>query len=382
MRQLLLAALFLATVCRVSGARAAFYVVTAAYLAFLYKRFLQFRTNSNFVKDIPSKRYLLAPGGSSDLVLLLPAIPYIKPPLNQKINDPVALSKAYQDAGSTITSIVSAFTPRITLSVSDPKTIRAVLNHRHIFPKPAGLYRLFSVYGENVLIVEGDEWKKHRKFVAPAFSEESFLLEWEVASNVVKDWMVSLEARAPDYENGILLEPDMNKLCLHIALGIIARTAFGVPIPSPGQAPDPVPLGHKYNLKDTLEGALEHPNLFTTIATSKWLSWIPLKRFKLAKEIKLELHHWLDEIVEDRKRALQMGEERKDLLYNLVKANEALQDQQSSEYEKGSVEGTMKSSGNAKNEMLNPDELAGNLFIFLLAGHESSKSSACQCILF
>lgn len=372
MSQLLLGALFFAALCKVFDAKAAFYGATAAYLAFLVKRFLQFRTNLNSVKHIPGRRYLLTPWGSA-LSLLLPPIPYINAPLNPKINDPVAIRKRYDDAGSTITSLVSAFTPRVSLSVADAKAIRAIMGDRHMFPKPLELYRILSIYGENVLITEGDEWKKHRKIVAPAFSEDTYVLDWAVATHVTKNWMKSLETRAPEYENGIAIETDINKLCLHLTLSILTNTAFGVPIASPGQEPDPVPAGHKYSLKDTLEGAMDQPILFTTVATPKWLFWLPIQKFKLAKELKAELNQWLNEIVEERRKALQMGEEKKDLLYNLVKANDALQDQQTLMSEKGPYEQAV--NGKTKSEMLDPDELAGNLFIFLIAGHETSRSS-------
>ena len=39
------------------------------------------------------------------------------------------------------------------------------------FPKPTRVYRALSVYGPNVLVTEGDVWKRFRKLTAPAFSE-------------------------------------------------------------------------------------------------------------------------------------------------------------------------------------------------------------------
>lgn len=369
MSQILVGALFFAALCKVFDTKAAFYGGAAAYAVFLLKRSLQFRTNLNKVKHIPGRRYLLTPWGSA-LSLLLPPIPYINAPLNPKINDPVTIRKRYDDAGSTITSLVSAFTPRVSLSVADAKAIRAILGDRHMFPKPLELYRILSIYGENVLITEGDEWKKHRKIVAPAFSEDTYVLDWAVATSVTKHWLASLDKKATQSSDGIAIEENINKFCLHLTLSILTNTAFGVPIASPGQEPDPVPHGHKYSLKDTLEGAMDQPILFTTVATPKWLFWLPLKKFKQAKELKAELDQWLDEIVQERRKALQMGEEKKDLLYNLVKANDALQAQQAL-IEKGPYEQAV--NGKIKSEMLDPDELAGNLFIFLIAGHETSE---------
>lgn len=374
MKQLLLAIGFFAVLCKLFDIRAALYGASAAYSAFLIKRLVQFNANLRKVTHIPGRRYLLTPWGST-LSLLLPAVPYINAPLNPKINDPVAIRKKYDDVGSTITSLVSAFTPRISLSVADALAIRAIVADRRLFPKPLELYRILAMYGENVLITEGDEWRKHRKIVAPAFSEDTYVLDWAVASTVTKHWMEDLDKRSKQQQrqktdNKIVIESDMNKLCLHLTLSILTATAFGIPIASPGQKPDPVPPGHKYSLKDTLEGALDQPTLFTTVATPKWmLNNLPVAKFKQARELKAELDQWMTEIVEQRREALRLGEEKKDLLFSLVKANDALQAQQDL-LEKENVDHTQ---GKAKSEAMDPGELAGNMFIFFIAGHETSK---------
>jgi cytochrome P450 len=390
MNQLLLGALFFAVLCKVFDVRSALYGVSSLYIVFLIKRSIQFYDNLRKVRHIPGRRYLLTPWGSA-LSLLLPPIPYINAPLNPKLNDPVQIRKRYEDVNSTITSLVSAFTPRISLSLADAKAIKAIMADRHMFPKPLELYRILSIYGENVLITEGDEWKKHRKIVAPAFSEDTYVLDWAVSTTVTKNWLASLttepqeEAQLEDGSSGkYAVVSDINKLCLHLTLSILTTTAFGVPIASPGQAPDPVPSGHKYSFKDTLEGALDQPILFTTVATPKWISWLPVEKFKKAKELKSELDQWMTEIVQERRKALQMGEEKKDLLYNLVKANDALQSVQQANGSGASTpvekqqqqQDALVSQGKlkSKSEMLTPSELNGNLFIFLIAGHETSES--------
>lgn len=39
------------------------------------------------------------------------------------------------------------------------------------FPKPVEQYGVLAFFGRNIVITEGDEWKKHRKISAPAFSD-------------------------------------------------------------------------------------------------------------------------------------------------------------------------------------------------------------------
>ena len=46
-----------------------------------------------------------------------------------------------------------------------------VIGARARFPKPMGPYKILLAFGPNLVASEGDEWKRQRKLVAPAFSE-------------------------------------------------------------------------------------------------------------------------------------------------------------------------------------------------------------------
>ena len=49
--------------------------------------------------------------------------------------------------------------------------LKTILSSRSKFPKPLQGYQVFKFFGENVVVTDFDEWKRHRKIVAPAFSE-------------------------------------------------------------------------------------------------------------------------------------------------------------------------------------------------------------------
>jgi cytochrome P450 len=89
------------------------------------------------------------------------------------------------------------------------------------------------------------------------------------------------------------------------------------------------------------------------------MQWIPSKALREAKEYKQELDTYLREMIEERRKGIDLGEERPDLLSSLVKANNA--------------EIKEKSESGFKEETMNLDELSGNLFMFLVAGHETSE---------
>ena len=47
-------------------------------------------------------------------------------------------------------------------------------------------YRILKFFGSNIIVTEFDEWKRHRKIIAPAFSEVRDC-QWTVSSRTVND---------------------------------------------------------------------------------------------------------------------------------------------------------------------------------------------------
>ena len=55
--------------------------------------------------------------------------------------------------------------------VANPEAANEIGKTRAKYPKGLYWYSLLGFYGPNILIVEGDEWKRYRKIIAPSFSE-------------------------------------------------------------------------------------------------------------------------------------------------------------------------------------------------------------------
>jgi hypothetical protein len=60
--------------------------------------------------------------------------------------------------------------PRVELDPPNPIS-QAITTYRAKFPKDVNHYAILASFGSNVVVSEGEEWKKYRKLVAPAFSE-------------------------------------------------------------------------------------------------------------------------------------------------------------------------------------------------------------------
>lgn len=60
------------------------------------------------------------------------------------------------------------FGPRPALVVLDPELIREVLLKNFVFQKPPGS-PLARLLGRGLVMLETDEWARHRKLINPAF---------------------------------------------------------------------------------------------------------------------------------------------------------------------------------------------------------------------
>lgn len=49
-----------------------------------------------------------------------------------------------------------------------------VTGNRARFPKPTEVYEVLNMYGQNIVVTEGEEWRIHRKITAPTFNEVGF----------------------------------------------------------------------------------------------------------------------------------------------------------------------------------------------------------------
>lgn len=49
-----------------------------------------------------------------------------------------------------------------------------ITSNRARFPKDVSDYTALAFFGSNILVTEGEEWKKQRKLAAPTFSEVAF----------------------------------------------------------------------------------------------------------------------------------------------------------------------------------------------------------------
>lgn len=131
------------------------------------------------------------------------------------------------------------------------------------------------------------------------------------------------------------------KFALHVIIG----AGFGMPFSWDTATQDIWP-NHQLSFRDAVDVALHH--LFAIVAAPKMLWKLPIKHLRDAELGYYEFGTYMRELLEREK---QLGEasDRQNLLSALV-----------------------KNAASEKGNVLKDEEIIGNIFIFLIAGHETT----------
>ncbi|KAF7197265.1 Cytochrome P450 monooxygenase [Pseudocercospora fuligena] len=215
---------------------------------------------------------------------------------------------------------------------------------------PGSQAKLFAFYGENVSSTNGEAWKRHRKITGSAFNERTVEHVWDEA--------VSRAARLElNSSNGARFSLAKVRSTLDVvAMQILTTVGFG-------QETDLVTVGpgHKLSLMDSLGFVLENimlTILFNSLKAPDMILPKLLRKLKLSvKEFKLYMEESvLRHFQAVRSKPEGAGGRPTSLLEAMIRANE-----------------TGKDEGHKL--WLTDSELYGNIFVFNLAGYETTSST-------
>ncbi|KAG5953352.1 hypothetical protein E4U53_005896 [Claviceps sorghi] len=291
----------------------------------------------------------------------------------------------------------------VTVHVSNAEAIRQITAQREKFPKPWHMYSTLNMFGDNVVTTEGAVWKAHRRATSAAFSEKNSALVFReiiVQTKGMMDmWLGRRGSREKDTANDDTIEPlatisaDMTRLTINV----IGYVGFGLRLLWPGQSlpRDSDAAAAKYASLDAPEGftlsfvdTLMHlsNNILTLLLVPRWLLRIlPLKKARIAAAAHRDYVRYLDEMLDEKVEGVKRGlhaKEGMDLLGALAQGSY------------GSLPGLVASAGGrhdhrqqqapqgeedavdlAKAQVLGRDEILGNAFVMLFAGHETTANT-------
>ncbi|KAF2206777.1 hypothetical protein CERZMDRAFT_72059 [Cercospora zeae-maydis SCOH1-5] len=266
---------------------------------------------------------------------------------------------SFTELGSDMFMLVSP--GAISLFVADAEAIAQITARRNDFPKPIWMYKSIDLFGKSVVSTEGHVWRQHRKVTSPPFTERNNKLVWHESLRQAEG-MMSGWIGADQNDSGTV--GNVATEAMRLSLHVISAAGFGVQLhwPHEGKVAT-IPEGHTMTYKDALETLLH--NLILVVVTPRWLlPRSPLRMHKVANEAYVEWGKYMREMYQVKRQELRAGEgiEGLDLMGALVKGA-------------GLTQETL-------NPTLTSEDIMGNAFVFILAGHETAANTIHFSILF
>lgn len=267
---------------------------------------------------------------------------------------------------------ILAFPGGTLLYTANAESICQVTTRREQFPKFTESYSILNQFGRNVITTEGAEWRKHRKATAASFNEKNSALVFREsirqAQGMLNHWVKD--------KTFVTLEHDT----MRFALNIIGYVGFGLKLPWPHEETsggfhptfgsiDP-PSGFRYSFVDTMAQLLD--NVLMLLLVPTWLlSLAPFARSKMAAGSRIDYEKYMEELLEEKIGEAKRGESPKegmDLIGQLVRSSYDL-------------DGDNTGGSGGKAVTLTRDEITGNAFVMLVAGHETTANALHFCLL-
>lgn len=312
-------------------------VLYALLSVFLVSRYVKYRNGCKSVAGIPVMTVPCAP--FSLLGSLLPT---------SRFNPGMCFQWdwrkwVYERYGSETVAIVPFLFGRPIIYTSSLEVSREVLDTKNPFLKAEDATQAVLQYGHNIFTSNGDEWKRHRRILGPAFTTETYNMVWEETSSLYHE-MCSEEGW--DAKNTVDI-PAVKVFADKFSLIILSRCAFGVPLGWKQEKPKEGEM--------TFGDALLHvmDSCIARLITPRWMYLLPIPQLHQIEKAHRTLSDVMHKLIRDQRQTFSAekdgeGSKRRDVVSLMVRAREQ--------------EGKFTMSD---------DELVGNTFFLLFAGHET-----------
>lgn len=226
------------------------------------------------------------------------------------------------------------------LNTADAHVIAQILARGTDFPKPVAIYKQIDIYGKNVISSEGNAWRHHRKLTRPAFSEKNNQLVWKESLELSKVMISRLQGLSTGSSTVVNVGEDIMRL----SLDVLGRAGLGGT-----SASFTYVSGHIVSI-------------MALMMLPKWIihrvpAMVVRKSIKAYEDWKSQMQA----MIRTRRSAILAGSHESfgtDLIDQLVKGQ--------------SIRSGVHMSPSIS---LSDSEVLGNLFVFMVAGHETSANT-------
>ncbi|KAG7095482.1 hypothetical protein E1B28_006221 [Marasmius oreades] len=225
-----------------------------------------------------------------------------------------------------------------------------------VFHKPLESSAALRLWGTNLAAANGEQWRRHRRVMGPAFNQKLYRIVWKKTQEIYREMVMT-----PEWTNEVVPIRPVQSITFKLALIILGSCGFGLP----GTWSEP-PRTQSNDKAMTVQGALRivADTVQLTLFAPGWLKALPIKSFKDSQNAYRQLNDFMQDQINLRKGFINgqiapevegsdEGVDKNNLLNLLIQA---------SEDEEGKYQ-------------LKDEELIGNVFLLLLAGHETTANA-------
>jgi cytochrome P450 len=240
----------------------------------------------------------------------------------------------------------------VHLVTDDPAATEDVLRRTNAFVKPSIIYENIEYFGPNVDTVNGEAWQRHRRLTTPPFNERNSGLVW-------RESLKQAEGMIARWTKEELSAEELGQDTMKLALHVLTSAGFGKAYDFNAGTSE-ISKGHTMSYKDALAGILKDMRMaIIAHKVNGPPEWILPKSLLFMKKCMAEFKQYMVESAEEQRLNMdsKTNMQQDNLMSALVRANEISR-----------TEGKERYS-------LSDDEIYGNLFIWNLAGHDTTATT-------
>lgn len=245
------------------------------------------------------------------------------------------------------------------LFIADPAAADDIMRRcRTEFVKSADTYIIMDIYGKNVDSANGKVWEKHRRVTVPPFNERVSEAVWDETGRQIEG------ARRKWEQAGVVRSTQEDTT--RVAFNVLSATGFGMQCDFDGESygeGEMKKLGHRLSYKDALGHMLNNVVvmivyvLLRKMGLPSWAMFGSLGDMSVAKE---EFGQYMKEMLRKEREGIRDGSVTKESLMSVLV--------------RSSDEGAAEASATA-GPVLTDDEIMGNLFVYNIAGHDTTAGT-------
>ncbi|THU93650.1 cytochrome P450 [Dendrothele bispora CBS 962.96] len=269
---------------------------------------------------------------------------------------------------SETVSIVPWFIGPSSIWCSNLDVARQVASggHKSCWIKPEEASQALLLWGMNLAASEGETWRRHRRVMGPAFNSKLYKLVWESSVRTYRDM---IDTEGWDGKKEVKVE-SIQDLTFKFALLLIGKCGFGFNFT--WADPPKSSSTTKMPVQEAIRTVADTYMLF--VFAPRWVKWLPFEKFRHARQAYSELEGFMREQVAQRRAA-----------YNSSQDSSSSNNDNNGTATQGSDAFSLLVSANEDSESkykLDDEELIGNVFVMLFAGHETTAHTLAATLGF